>query len=153
MSKLLKISTTLVVVIAMAACGGNSSSESNSSSPTSTSRTEVLQTPDNNPEVLAKTFVKYMQNNDYEDAIALFAKFNEESITPLEVSYKVQELAYFNLFSMSNSPARIEVIDNNGTTCSIRLLVDIHSSSMDSYLYLKKVNDCWRIDEYSLSER
>lgn len=133
----------IAAMVSLIACGGNGGTPS--------SKTESTpQTPDNNPEVLAKTFAEYMQNKDYKSAVMLFARFSEKEYSLLEVHYKMEELNVGNFYSMSNSPAKIEIVDNNGNTCHIKTTVNVQGSLIDSDLYLKKVNNCWRIDEYKL---
>lgn len=140
--KIIAIPLIIVAIIGVIACGGSGS------------KTESIpQTPDNNPEVLAKTFAEYMQIKDYEKAAMLFAEFSEESYSLVEVAYKVRLLDVGNFYSMSNSPAEIKVIENNGNTCHIITIVEICGQPVDCHLYLKKINDCWRIDEYSLTEK
>lgn len=116
---------------------------------TNNNKTESIpQTPDNNPEVLAKTFADCMQIKDYEKAVMLFAEFCEEPYSMVEVAYKAQLLNIGNFYSMSDSPAKIETIENNGINCHIKTTVEIYGTPIDNHLYLKKVNNCWRIDKY-----
>lgn len=130
----------LFVVVVATACSGNGDFKNNT----------TPQTPDNNPEVLAKTFADYMQHRDYENAAMLFAEFCEGSYSPLSVHYKMEELNAGNFYAMSDSPAKIEVIENNGITCHVKTIVEVYGSHLDSHLYLKKENGCWRIDKYEL---
>ena len=133
----------IATMVGLIACGENGGTHSgkNESTP---------QTPDNNPEVLAKTFAEYMQIKDYESAVMLFAEFSEKEYSLVDVAYKARLLNIGNYYSMSNSPAQITVVENNGSTCHVKTTVDVLGVPIDNHLYLKKVNNCWRIDEYEL---
>lgn len=133
----------IVALVGLVSCGGNGVTPSGKTESTP-------QTPDNNPEVLAKTFAEYMQKKDYENAAMLFAKFSEKEYSILEVQYKMEELNVGNFYATSSSPAKIKIIENDGNTCHIKTTVNVQGSLIDSDLYLKKVNNCWRIDEYKL---
>lgn len=142
-TRMMAVPLLIVAIVGLIACGGNGG--------TNNIKTESIpQTPDNNPEVLAKTFADCMQIKDYEKAVMLFAEFSEEPHSIVEVAYKVRLLDVGNIYSMSNSPAEIKVIENNGNTCHIITIVEIYGHPIDCHLYLKKINDCWRIDKYEL---
>ena len=104
--KTIKITLVAVMLtIFMGSCGSNGGG----------SQAEP-QTPCNNPQVLAETFVNYMQNRDYESAALLFAEFCDGGYSVMDLHYKKELLKIGNMYADLGSPAQVEILERESAT-------------------------------------
>ena len=145
----IKLMTMLLCAASMStifvACSGNGNS-------TEPSVESEPQTPCNNPQVLVETFAEYMQQKNYEDAALLFVEFSEGGKNVMDLYRKSELLKIGNMYAGSENP-EIQILENDGTNCRVKTTVNLvmggSSIEWENYLTLKKVNSCWRIDNYS----